>query len=1044
MSRKIERIEIEAFRAYKEKETFDMNVDGQVANLIVLYAPNGSGKTSFFDAVEWAISGEIKRISENHRVKEIADMEKGHILKNKYSNASVGVIEIKFSDQERIKIATKEIKGNRKTDYAAGNEISITSQIKTLKDNKIAKAIQKNILTHDQVDKFLRFQTSRERYEALKIFWDFNDDTGVFKNLIIILNELEIQKKEVKEKYDSIVKDLEKLKFDREVLNRINTRIAEINDSFTNTDEKGIYLIAVESDGVLENILSECIKIKTQTDGSLGEVKNNLNIIQYLFNNYSKNYRQPNEYIKNIYELELKKAIIDEDNLKTLTKKEEERKRKVVKQKDLGRKITDISVLMDNFKILSDLGKEKSSLEKSENKLLMDRESTGTNLIKIEEELFKKNNLLVEKQRNLKVSIENMTDLDFLKEKISSAQQKEEVTKEAQKLEFKINDKKELVLNYELEKKKYIEILQRELTALIKNNISYTLSNKVQDSYMSLVQIHTEIDELSNKIVNHEIKIEVAKKIGNDISKMKKMAVDILNTSKNNVCPLCNNTYEDFDILLERVNQNSEELVEINNLINEVNSLKKEKAILLFKAEEIYDRFVASINNEIRILDDILIEMNSQIKTDELSYYNAVQKLNEIEKDIKQQKIVLEKLQISNKEKEINKLYNVFREYKKNLQEEINVTQKECILIEGQVKEAQHQLKINDELLKQNKVLMQKLLNNHLYATYLNVSNELGVKELKDIKSEYSKLKIELEESNIELKYVDMEIDDCKNKVGDLKLADVKNDIKNIQEKGQKVQDGIDLYIERFIKYFGHEKIREEILEQEVYYLKDRIERLSKKAELLLEIINILSPYLTNSMKRDKQKECKLLKDKLDYFKTIIEELTVLKDESHFYIKEKIEQVFNLKSVNKIFQMIDPHPKMTDIIFKLDESVKDSLGLNIMCKDHKKPENIEAPILYLSSAQVNILSLSIFLASAIENSQEFNTILMDDPIQHLDGLNILSFIDLLRIICFSLNKQIILSTHDERFFKLLQKKIDSEYFPVKYVTLNKRGSIVHQ
>lgn len=35
-----------------------------------------------------------------------------------------------------------------------------------------------------------------------------------------------------------------------------------------------------------------------------------------------------------------------------------------------------------------------------------------------------------------------MTDLDFLKEKISSAQQKEEVTKEAQKLEFKINDKK--------------------------------------------------------------------------------------------------------------------------------------------------------------------------------------------------------------------------------------------------------------------------------------------------------------------------------------------------------------------------------------------------------------------------------------------------------------------------------------------------------------------------------------------------------------------------------------------------------------------------
>lgn len=101
----------------------------------------------------------------------------------------------------------------------------------------------------------------------------------------------------------------------------------------------------------------------------------------------------------------------------------------------------------------------------------------------------------------------------------------------------------------------------------------------------------------------------------------------------------------------------------------------------------------------------------------------------------------------------------------------------------GTSKETQHQLKINDELLKQNKVLMQKLLNNHLYTTYVNVSSELGVKELKDIKSEYSKLKIELEESNIELKHVNMEIDNYKNKVGDLKLADVKNDIKTSRKK---------------------------------------------------------------------------------------------------------------------------------------------------------------------------------------------------------------------------------------------------------------------
>ncbi len=98
--------------------------------------------------------------------------------------------------------------------------------------------------------------------------------------------------------------------------------------------------------------------------------------------------------------------------------------------------------------------------------------------------------------------------------------------------------------------------------------------------------------------------------------------------------------------------------------------------------------------------------------------------------------------------------------------------------------------------------------------------------------------------------------------------------------------------------------------------------------------------------------------------------------------------------------MIEPHPDFRKISFKINEANPDKLGLDIMCKRTEDEE--DAPILYLSSAQVNILSLSIFLGTALENTDKVNTIFMDDPIQHLDSLNELSFIDLLRILAFKL------------------------------------------
>lgn len=54
---RLESVVIKDFRAYRKPQTFTIGAD-----VTVLYGPNGFGKTSFFDAIDFAVTGEIGRI----------------------------------------------------------------------------------------------------------------------------------------------------------------------------------------------------------------------------------------------------------------------------------------------------------------------------------------------------------------------------------------------------------------------------------------------------------------------------------------------------------------------------------------------------------------------------------------------------------------------------------------------------------------------------------------------------------------------------------------------------------------------------------------------------------------------------------------------------------------------------------------------------------------------------------------------------------------------------------------------------------------------
>ena len=85
---RVRKVEIEAFRAYRKKQAFDVDAD-----IVVLYGPNGLGKTSFFDALDYVCTGRIGRLC-RHRISQKHFIEMARHLD---STARDGLVSVSLS-----------------------------------------------------------------------------------------------------------------------------------------------------------------------------------------------------------------------------------------------------------------------------------------------------------------------------------------------------------------------------------------------------------------------------------------------------------------------------------------------------------------------------------------------------------------------------------------------------------------------------------------------------------------------------------------------------------------------------------------------------------------------------------------------------------------------------------------------------------------------------------------------------------------------------------------------------------------------------------
>ena len=210
---KIKEVQISNFRAFNDlsNSTFNfINSNNDISDLISIYAPNGFGKTSFYDAVEWGVTGKIERFD------LVGDFEKTRKENKKGGNKNIlqhigsavnGFVNV-ITDNDRFEEVISNTEYNHKKEPR----------------NKFFRDV---VLSQEMIDNFLKEVTAEERYDKfVESYPDITKYNSTYKNIGSLLNYIiqEVKRLE-KDKSQSEGKQLE-IDFDLEF-----KKFDEINDA---------------------------------------------------------------------------------------------------------------------------------------------------------------------------------------------------------------------------------------------------------------------------------------------------------------------------------------------------------------------------------------------------------------------------------------------------------------------------------------------------------------------------------------------------------------------------------------------------------------------------------------------------------------------------------------------------------------------------------------------------------------------------------------------------------------------------------------------
>lgn len=1042
---KITKIELEDIRIYRDKEEFNFFYnETEVANLIAIYGPNGFGKSSFFDACEWAMSGKIQRFEKDKESQELLNQ---HDLilddkvflnnRNSYRIKKDFTGNVKFYINDQVKPTGRTIKGRAKRGQGYNEDYKIGAFFGENEDI-FNKTSENKILSQTMIDAFLRSDTPEKRFEIVSaMIPKLNQSVAQYNKLKNYFQEIKKENESVEKTINDLNENKKELLKDFPNLDKINSLILSYNKfELFNSELKSITAEISQSEynDLSTSIDRNKIQIEEQLE-KIEKVLTDLNSLITQFTDCETWNKRHDEIILEIASVNkiIKLYIDSKEHEKKITLLESE----ITKVKSVLKDYTELQQLQSSYLEFTKKIKQNHDSEGKEHERINRYNRSLSDISETLAELNNsKQNLIIEKEYfDEQVSIHKFKIKRREAIRLEQDTLKKEKEASIKKVEFLKKNIEEFQLRKNLNEKIYKEFSTTD---------NYQVPENVQTLIDKRYQFVKEIQETNKEIENKEQEYKKAGDLNENLSRIITWGQDIIKKTKTSNCPLCNSHYNNFEELLTHVNSEKEDTL---NLLEKSNLIDKLK-IQVNEAEEnqkdIENKIREIISTEINTLNTTIIELKENKDKTENFVHDKIKSIERNSNELEEIYDFLEKY-ISNlpyEEDEHGKKSGQLPDLIKKIAE-----------LEQEIKEAEiEKIDLATSIEKSKKVIFD--LKNQTQqiekeVVFIKTSTLLKKYESENIYENDTKLAELINEKKDNISQIQTDIDSHRTNNDIIKLElDAKKDIGQehelqgiLQEKDTEkniFKDKIADYQKNFKNLTGKQEYIYSNLEIELENQKKSKAKF-EDAQTVAEDLAIEVKVLSNAVKLN---EINLNLDKeavrLNKSQNTFVKFEKAVNDCQNVIKHVVDKQLNKTTINNIYKRIEPHPELNEIDFQVYFSDREKPLLKIISKSSK--EEVD-PTLFLSSGQINILSLSIFLAKALHDKEGLDTIFMDDPIQNLSDINILSFIDLLRTLISNGDKQIIISTHDEHFLNLLKNKLPENHYKTKYLELVSYGKL---
>lgn len=625
---KLENMVLQNFRGFAGKLQIDFrNCRKRVASFVVIYAKNGVGKTSLFDGVEFALKGEIGRITS--------------LAANDKNNKYTGAIYHNRDNADKDAFVSLMLEGNlsilRKVANVVegGNDCAVKTATKGKEITGTKKEREKwnqIVLPHDKIDSFISAKSSTGQYkEWTKSAAPLTKETEAYENAYKecktaqkYYDKLSDKRKEADDKLKGLSSSQAAVK-----------KLIELIDSYNKTaEEEQILYFSNEADvEQYDRLVNQTKKCSRELGVKKALLEENISLAREVLNkgvSFCCNTIDSIEKLnKSIQKLDLQ--IQRKQEVDVLLQADKENLSAVVtyrKEVDFLHKIADYGIENVRRKnkeyqdVCAKIGELEKSLEYFKTRLNNAIEDSGK----------------AELKKNQCTSAQ-LTEEEY-KQALSNVRKLDEINKKLKKIQAEYDIAKEQGEQYEKSIALITETIERISSFRLPKDVMVLKSGEVLNAQIVLDDVmQARLYEFEDRYRKTSMQMQVCQE---EISKQEKREGELeefyqkgreyLNLHKNtNVCPLCHTSFEDWETLFFRINNIQEQ----NNgfLKERIGECHAEQILILDEYEKFYlqceDLKEGQITSQKVKLENLIKESHSNTR----KKINCEKKINALNKE---------------------------------------------------------------------------------------------------------------------------------------------------------------------------------------------------------------------------------------------------------------------------------------------------------------------------------------------------------------------------------------------------------------------------